>query len=97
MKFRKKPQIIDAWQWWKHGDVPEVGAIPWSMKVSDAKRTKLGWLDTPEGGHIVFPGDWVIIDAKGRLSSCNPITFTRLYEQFETKILPLLDEHGRSA
>ena len=96
-KFRKKPVIIDAFQWWKHGDVPEVTVIPIGKKVTEARRAKVGWLETPEGGHCVFPGDWIIINAKGQISSCNPDTFTRLYEALEQRILPFPAERGRSA
>lgn len=97
MKFRKRPINIDAWQWFKHGDVPEVGAIPFGEKVSEARRRRLGWLDTPQGGHLVFPGDWIIIDSKGRLSTCNPITFTKLYEICEMRVLPMAGSHDKSA
>ena len=97
MKFRKRIQIIEAWQWFKHGDVPEVTAIPLNQKVGDAKRAKLGWLETAQGGHIIFPGDWIIIDQKGNISSCNAETFQRLYEPLETKILPLMSDNGKSA
>ena len=95
MKFRKKPVLIDAFQWWKHGDVQEVTAIPLDQKLSDARRRRLGWLETPEGGHLVFPGDWIIIDSKGRLSTCNPISFTKQYESAEVKILPMFTQ-GKS-
>jgi hypothetical protein len=83
MKCRKKPTFVDAVQWFKQGDHPDVTLIPLNQKLSEAKRLKLGWLPTPEGGHIVFPGDWVIIDNKGRRATCNPITFKKLYEPAE--------------
>ncbi len=89
MKFRKKVTYVDAWQWFVHGDVPEVTHIPLKSKASDVQRRKLGWVDTPEGGHLVYPGDWVVIDHKGRLSTCNPISFAKLYESAEARILPM--------
>lgn len=93
-KFRKRPIIIDAFQWFKHGDVEQVVMIPFEQKVSDARRRKIGWLETPQGGHLIFPGDWIIIDNKKRLSSCNSITFTKLYESVEP-YLALPKEQGR--
>lgn len=81
-KFRRRG-IFNAFQWFKHGDVKEVVMIPFTEKVSDAKRTKLGWIHTPQGGHIVYPGDWVLIDKHGVVQTCNPTTFTKLYEAVE--------------
>lgn len=95
MKFRKR-HVVEAFQWFKHGDVSEVCMIPLDQKVSSARRERLGWLQTPEGGHTIFPGDWILIDAKGQLSSCNPETFTKLYEAVEP-FLPLSRDYGRSA
>lgn len=97
MKYRKKPALVDAWQWWKHGDVREVTVIPLNQKLSESKRAKLGWLETPQGGHIVFPGDWVIIDHKGQISSCNPVTFKRIYEIVEERILPMPNQQRGTA
>ena len=96
MKFRKRSYLVEAFQWFKHGDVPEVTTVPFSAKITDNRRAKLGWLETPQGGHLIFPGDWVIIDGKGQLTSCNSDTFTRLYESAEQRILPMPSERGRS-
>lgn len=97
MKFRKKPVIIEAYQWWAHGDLNEVVAIPLSAAVKDGQRKKLGWLETPQGGHLVYPGDWVIIDQKGNMTTCNPISFAKQYESIEHRILPFPSQHGKSA
>lgn len=95
MRCQKKPIYVEATQWFKHGDHPGVTFIPLDQKLSDAKRAKLGWLPTPEGGHTVFPGDWVIIDHKGRKSTCNPITFKKLYEPAEVYLdIPLPGGRG---
>jgi hypothetical protein len=42
-----------------------------------------GWIDTPEGGHIVCPGDWVITGVKGERYPCQPDIFEATYEQAE--------------
>lgn len=66
MKFRKKPVIIDATQWLKHGDHPAVSTAP-----SDQPVTLMAMKDHPEWGYllrhksiglIVVPGDWIIED-----------------------------------
>lgn len=82
MKYRKRT-TVDAEQWFQHGDHEEVTRVPSNAKLSVSRREKVGWLDTAEGGHVVFPGDWVICDHKGRWSTCNPVTFNRLYEPAE--------------
>lgn len=74
MKYRKKPVVIDAVQWFKDGDHPAVTAYP------DLKDG--GWIDTLEGGHIVTPGDWIITGVKGEHYLCTDI-FELTYEAAE--------------
>lgn len=93
MKFRKKSEVIEAYQWWKFGELASyVIAPPMSADMKAGQRKKLGWIETPEGGHAVFPGDWILIDKRGRLTTCNPVTFERLYERVESRILPFPGE-----
>jgi hypothetical protein len=96
MKVRKKSPVIDAYQWFKHGDLAYVTAVPLDKKMKDGQRKKLGWIDTPQGGHIVFPGDWVLVLKDGTLGTCNPITFQRLYEQVDSRILPTPGQNTRT-
>ncbi len=96
-KFKRRTIFVEAFQWFKHGDVKEVTTVPFSEKISDSKRKSVGWLATPEGGHTIFPGDWVIIDHRGRISSCNPLTFTKLYEGAEDPVLNSQYGQGKSA
>ncbi len=42
-----------------------------------------GWTDTPEGGHIVCPGDWIITGVKGEIYPCKPDIFEATYEPAE--------------
>ena len=48
MKYRKKPIIIEATQWFKHGDHPKV-----EMDCVGPGDVILGWISTLEGGHEV--------------------------------------------
>jgi len=94
-KYRKKPVVIDAEQWFKNGDHSKdhdpIGIKnPTSQDMEryyDYRSTEgevvrryrapsldgqtlckycgkimhdHGWIDTPEGGHIVCPGDWIV-------------------------------------
>ena len=76
MKFCKKPVVIDATQWFKHGDHPAV-----------VERTLSGmpiaWIETLEGGHIVTVGDWIITGVKGEHYPCKPDIFDMTYEVAE--------------
>lgn len=85
-RYRKKPVIIEAIQWFKDEDHPSV--IP-SMD-DDAKCEKCnivmkdhGWIDTLEGGHIVCPGDWIITGIKGEFYPCKPDIFEATYDLVE--------------
>lgn len=86
-KFRKKPVVIEATQWFKHGDHPKVTTLPHDLaiKASEANdhaifTTEYGWCPTLEGGHIVTPGDWIITGVKGEHYPCKPDIFEATYE-----------------
>jgi hypothetical protein len=71
MKFRKKPVVIEATQWFKMGDHPAV--------VERNSFTKIPVVKTLEGEHIVTPGDWIITGVKGEHYSCKPDIFEMTY------------------
>ena len=77
MKYRKKPIIIEATQWFKHGDHPQV------IRYTDPESAKIGWISTLEGGHIVTPGDYIITGIKGEHYPCKPDIFEATYEKVE--------------
>jgi hypothetical protein len=75
VKYRKKPVVIEATQWRRHGDHPMVETIsPDSLN---------GWIQTLEGGHIVSPGDYIITGVKGEHYPCKPDIFRLTYEMVE--------------
>ena len=39
-----------------------------------------GWIDTPEGGHRVCPGDWIITGVENERYPCKPNIFEKTYE-----------------
>jgi hypothetical protein len=81
-KFRKKPVVIEAIQWHKHGDHPKVGQLPPNHPIDKFCITPLhfGWIDTLEGGHVVSQGDWIIQGVKGEFYPCKPDIFEATYE-----------------
>ena len=90
MKFRKKPVVIEAKQWFKHGDHLKVVALPGPFSHEGGRRCHgcgqdvdtgiHGWIVTLEGGHIVCPGDWIIQGIKGEFYPCKPDIFEKTYE-----------------
>ncbi len=109
MKFRKKPAVIEAEQWFEvtydreagHGVEPEDMPI-YHLNVGYYRRPegmfsreKLcchcqvplhfhGWIDTPEGGRVVCPGDWIITGIKGEQYPCKPDLFEVTYKKEES-------------
>ena len=77
--YRKKPVVIEATQWFKHGDHPAVENYFPPGRSLDPSPTH-GWIATLEGGHIVTPGDWIITGVKGEHYPCKPDIFTATYE-----------------
>jgi hypothetical protein len=95
MKFRKKPVVIDAEQWFPGKAVP--GVEPYGdpdPRVNEHMLEVLasrwpgidaegfGWCRTFECGVIVFPGDWIITDAQGARYPCKPDIFAATYDEF---------------
>ena len=89
-KYRKKPVVIEAYQWFEHGDHP--GVLPIShgggVAYDYAAQNKLdidtlGWIHTLEGGHVVSPGDWIITGIQGERYPCKPEIFAATYESVE--------------
>ena len=87
-KFRKKPVVIEAEQWFKIGDVKAVGIIPWTANCDNiclkcGKPLKHhGLCPTLEGNHIVCPGDWIIKGVAGEFYPCKPDIFEETYEEW---------------
>ena len=85
MKFRKKPVVIEASQWNRHGDHLAVGPVPverYDELSGDVNYDPeaYGWVQTLEGGHLVSPGDWIIRGIKGELYPCKPDIFSATYD-----------------
>lgn len=82
MKYRKKPVVVEAVQWFRHGDHPYVKKMPHDLlyNCSGVRAEDHGWIKTLEGGHIVSPGDWIITGVKGEHYSCKPDIFALTYE-----------------
>jgi hypothetical protein len=82
-KYRKKPVVIEATQWFKHGDHPEVQPYGESTIDMYPIYAECGWIKTLESGaqmHHVIPGDWIITGIQGEHYPCKPDIFAATYE-----------------
>lgn len=76
-KYRKKPVVIEATQWFKMGDHP---AVVEAKNLKGEIVANKGWIETLEGGHVVTAGDWIITGVKGEHYPCKPDIFEATYE-----------------
>lgn len=76
-KFRKKPIVIEATQWFPGvyiEGVDNLAHLPESFR-------DCAWIATLEGGHVVSRGDWIITGIKGEKYPCKPDIFEATYER----------------
>lgn len=97
MKFRKKPVVIEAFQWTlktaaelndalndKETSVPD-----WFVKACHEMQVKKDIqsfgliIKTLEGDHLANTGDWIIQGVKGELYPCKPDIFEMTYSKDE--------------
>jgi thymidylate synthase (FAD) len=81
--YKKRPVAVEAIQWFKQGDHPQVVPIP--DKYHDFNPViegATGFINTLEGGFFVTSGDWVIKGVKGEYYPCKPDIFEETYERF---------------
>ena len=80
-KYRKKPIVIEAEQWFapdweKHySKEPDHLGVYWNSWDSDFR------INTPEGSYVVTSGDWIITGVKGEKYPCKPDIFEMSYEE----------------
>lgn len=92
-KYRKKPVVIEATQWFKDGDHPAVvtcwfddtGKVRWAPGDLDSINVygciKKPAIQTLEGWYAVTPSDWIITGVKGEHYPCKPDIFSATYEE----------------
>ena len=84
-KFRKKPVVVEATQWFKNGDHSVVGqGAAFGDRICEAcdhPSHDHGWCPTLEGNHIVCPGDWIITGVKNEHYPVKPDIFAETYEE----------------
>jgi hypothetical protein len=91
MKYIKKPVVVEAEQWFKDGDNPDVKPYDVGFVARGAQYCEhCGWemgkhgrIETLEGEHIVCPGDMIITGVKGEKYPCKPDIFEMTYSECE--------------
>ena len=90
-KYQKLPLEIEAAQWHQHGDSPWVRRTAYAeiaklLGTSGCSREEpcwsweaLGIIETPEGPHVVIPGDWIITGIAGEHYPCKDTIFRMTY------------------
>ena len=73
MKYRKKPVVIEATQWFKLGDHPAVFY----------NHNSVPTIRTLEGEMFVRSSDYIITGVKGEHYPCKPDIFAMTYELVE--------------
>lgn len=74
-KFRKKPVVIEAEQYFLNGHWPlGVGRGP-------DETNELPYIQTLEGKLFCTDGDWIITGVKGERYPCKPDIFEATYEE----------------
>jgi hypothetical protein len=73
MKFRKKPIIVEAEQWFPGKEVAGV--------VVPVPGDGQPYIPTLEGAMYLSPGDWIITGVAGERYPCKPDIFKATYER----------------
>jgi len=85
MKYRKKPVVIDAWQWSGSNvrearEFCETNGLPaWHVGGMNGKSGLI--IPTLEGDHLAEKGDFIIRGVNGEYYPCKPDIFAKTYEK----------------
>ena len=84
-KFRKKPVIIDAYQWFVDDTNNDVELLEKPIRVGDLLfKGKIKTLeDTDESCHYVCESDWIITGVQGEKYACKHSIFIETYEKID--------------
>ena len=96
-KFRKKPVVIDAWQWIFDSDCkeapgwmtdalfhwPAIGSANFLPDGNEISPQPRIEIKTLEGTMNALPSDWIIKGVKGEIYPCKPDIFDATYEPAE--------------
>lgn len=82
-RYRKRPVVIEAFQWdglittWERELLPRFGPAVGASVYGDLT------IATLEGDMTAKPGDWLIVGVEGEIYPCKPAIFAATYEAVE--------------
>lgn len=79
-KFRKKPVVIEAEQFFADREPWPEGIKCGTREMSGADPEHIHLIETLEGPLIVSEGDWIITGVNGERYPCKPDIFQKTYE-----------------
>lgn len=89
MKYRKKPVVIEAFQWF--GDIRQKEDPDWIIEAILDDRVSLGidtgnskpimLINTLEGVMTAYPSDYIVKGVQGEIYPCKPDIFEQTYEE----------------
>lgn len=89
-KYRRKSAIVEATQWFNHGDHPAVHPVRSDLPMPAGATTIVddeivGFVSTVSGEQMIRPGDWVMPEPNGvsGFYPCSAAAFAQLYEPAE--------------
>lgn len=83
MKFRKKPIVIEATQWFPGIEIDGLLIFKHMDEDGNFSHFSKPYISTLEGDMVVCPGDWVITGINGEKYPCKPDIFENTYEIIE--------------
>ncbi len=83
MKFRKRPIVVDAFQW--NGERPLPAPLEEYRDAYDLPVKDKSVINTLEGRLLVSKGDWVIRGVRGEYYSCKPDIFEQTYQKVKNR------------
>ena len=92
-KYRKKPVVIEAEQFWPDKKPHPEGVDEYVKERKEDEQgyvsTWYGWrIETLEGLHEVTPGDWIITGVAGDIYPCKPDIFDMTYDFVHERLSP---------
>jgi hypothetical protein len=82
MKFKRRPLIYEATQWFPGQPVPGVEEVTVVERLDSERirRVQKGKIQTKDGATYASSGDWIITGVAGEKYACKPEIFNQIYE-----------------
>lgn len=79
-KYKKKPIVVEAWQWSGERPLPEPLVGNWDNNPMTPNKVSI---ETINGYVDIEPGEYIIRGVRGEYYPCKPDIFEKTYELIE--------------